>query len=443
MTEPSRSISAPGALSRRVFLKRALAGTAGLATMPTRRASAARVGPNDTVRFALIGCGGMGRAHAYSLAYQDGCDLTAICDVYTPRYEEVVKNVTTIYSDQRGMKERKLQGYQDFRRILDRDDIDAVFLATPDHWHAIMTIMACQAGKDVYVEKPISTTVQEGRAMVEAARRYGRVVQVGTQQRSMPVFHEAMKIVHSGVLGHITTASAWIGTNYIAESMSTGPVPEGLDWDLWLGPAPDAPYSPERFGAFRGWHEYARGGELTNWGVHLIDILHWGIGEDAPLSVQAVGGNYIAGGGADNYEVIDALFEYRGCTLTWEQRHSNAHAGRGYGMKFQGRNGQLICDRGKLIVEPEGLGIGEVLFPPEETWANKEHHQNFFDCVRTRRRPVADIEQGHRSTTPTLLAGIALDCDRILQWDAVSETFTDDPQANRHLSRTYRAPWHL
>jgi predicted dehydrogenase len=434
---------AESTLTRRRFLQTGAAGAAGLALWPARRVSAARVGPNDTVRLALIGCGGMGRAHAYSLAYQDGCELAAICDVYIPRFEEVVKNVTTIYRDQRGMKDRKPEGYQDFRRILDRDDIDAVLIATPDHWHPLITIMACQAGKDVYVEKPVSTTVQEGRAMVGAARRYARVVQVGTQQRSMPVFHEAMKILHSGVLGHITTATAWIGTNYIAETMTTAPVPEGLDWDLWLGPAPDVPYSPERFGAFRGWHDYARGGELTNWGVHLVDILHWGIGEDAPLGVQAVGGNYIAGGGADNYEVVDALFEYPGCTLTWEQRHTNEHAGLGYGMKFQGPRGQLYCDRGRLIVEPEKLGIGEMMFPPEVTWANPDHHQNFFDCVRTRRRPAADIEQGHRSTTPTLLAGIALDCRRTLQWDRKSESFPNDPQANRHLSRPYRAPWHL
>jgi len=429
--------------TRRSFLKRAAAGAAGLVLLPAAGARAARVGPNDTVRLALIGCGGMGRAHAYSLAYQDGCELVAICDVYKPRYEEVVKNVTTIYNDQRGMKDRKPKGYQDFRQVLERDDIDAIFCATPDHWHPLITIMACQAGKDVYVEKPVSTTVQEGRAMVEVARRYGRVVQVGTQQRSMPVFHEAMKIIHSGVLGPVTTATAWIGTNYIGEAMTMAPVPEGLDWDLWLGPAPEAPYSPERFGAFRGWHEYARGGELTNWGVHLVDILHWGIGEDAPLSVQAVGGNYIGGGGADNYEVVDAILEYRGCTVTWEQRHTNDHAGLGYGMKFQGPKGELACDRGKLIVKPDSLEIGEMIFPPEQTWANKEHHQNFFDCVRTRRRPAADIEQGHRSTTPVLLAGIALDCDRTLHWDRETETILHDPQANRHLSRPYRAPWHL
>lgn len=382
----------------------------------------------------------MGRAHIYSLAYQPGCQIVALCDVYKPRYEEVVKNVETIYSTEK-TSFKPPTGYQDFRHVLDRDDVDAVFLPVPDHWHALMTIMACQAGKDVYVEKPVSTTVEEGRKMVEAARRYGRVVQVGTQQRSMPVFHEAMKIVQGGVLGRVTTATAWINTNGVGETMTESPVPEGLDWDMWLGPAPEAPYSPQRFG-FHSWHDYARGGELTNWGVHLVDILHWGIGHDAPLTVQAVGNNYRAGG-PDNYETVDALFEYPGCTLTWEQRHTNQHAGLGYGMKFQGTKGQLACDRGRLIVEPEELGVGRVNFPPETTWANPDHHQNFFDCVRTRRRPVADIEQGHRSTTAVLLAGIALDCNRTLHWDRETETFQNDPQANRHLTRTYRAPWHL
>lgn len=429
--------------TRRRFLHTTLAGAAGLALYPSANVSAARVGPNDTVRLGVIGCGGMGRAHIYSLAYQEGCTLAALCDVYIPRYEEACANVETIYKQKRGAAAKKPKGIQDFRRILDDPEIDAIFIATPDHWHPFMTIMACQAGKDVYVEKPVSTTVEEGRAMVEAARRYGRVVQVGTQQRSMPVFHEAMKIIHSGKLGPITSATAWIGTNYREEIMRPEPVPEGLDWDLWLGPAPDAPYSPQRFGAFRGWRDYARGGELTNWGVHLVDILHWGIRQDAPLSVQAVGGAYRGGAGADNYETVDAIFEYPGCTLTWEQRHSNRYGGLDYGMKFQGPNGRLICDRGRLIVEPEELGIGTTIFPPESSWANPEHHQNFFDCVRTRRRPVADIEQGHRSTTPVLLAGIALDAGRALEWDGQHENFVNDPNVNRHLTRAYRTPWQL
>ncbi|MBK7494850.1 MAG: Gfo/Idh/MocA family oxidoreductase [Candidatus Omnitrophica bacterium] len=222
------------------------------------------------------------------------------------------------------------------------DDIDAVFVVTPDHWHPLLTILGCQAGKDVYVEKPVCPTVVEGRAMVEAARRYGRIVQVGTQQRSMPVFQKAIKVIRSGRIGKVTTASAWIGVNGVGVGETKAPVPDGLDWDLWLGPAPWSPYSPQRHYGFMGWHDYCRGGQLTNWGVHLMDIVHWGIGEDRPLSVQTVGGSYLTGAGAEDYECIDALFEYKGCTVTWEQRHWNAHANKGYGVKFQVPKGSCL-----------------------------------------------------------------------------------------------------
>ena len=230
-------------------------------------------------------------------------------------------------------------GYQDFRRVLDRPDIDAIFAPTPDHWHPLMAILGCQAGKDVYVEKPCSPTVAEGRAMVQAARRYGRIVQLGTQQRSMTIFQEAIKLIHSGRLGQITSATCWIGVNGQRVGMSSAPIPEGLDWDMWLGPSPWEPYSPDRQFGFMGCHDYARGGELTNWGVHLMDIVHWGIRQDRPLSVQAVGGSYRGSAGSENYENVDVLWEYPGCTVTWEQRHQNQYLGHTYGIKFQGTEG--------------------------------------------------------------------------------------------------------
>ncbi len=395
-----------------------------------------RVGPNDKVRLAIIGCGNMGRAHTYALAHEEECTLVALCDVYKPRYEKLASDVGQITG-------RTPEGYQDYRYVLDRDDIDAIFVVTPDHWHPLLTIHGCQAGKDVYVEKPLCPTVVEGRAMVEAARRYGRVVQVGTQQRSMPVFQEAMRVVHSGKLGQITTASAWINVNGWNFKETPAPIPEGLDWDLWLGPAPKVPYSPERFFGFMGWHDYCRGGELSNWGVHLIDVVHWGIGEDRPLSVQAIGGSYRGGAGTENYETIEALLEYKGCTVTWEQRFQNRHASKTYGMRFYGTEGELIVDRGSFVVLPESLGIPEYVGEPERTWANADHHRNFFHCVQTHQRPVADVEQGFRSTTAILLAGIALKVKRKLEWDGQTETFIRDEQANRHLFRPYRAPWHL
>lgn len=418
-------------VTRRSFLR--VAG-ATAAAFTTNRAQARAVGPNDKITIAVVGTGGMGGRHIEALAENPNCTIAALCDVAIPRYEKQQEVVL----DKTG---KKPDGYQDFRRVLDRSDIDAIFTPTPDHWHPLITILGCEAGKDVYVEKPVCTTIAEGRAMVNAARRYGRIVQVGTQQRSMPIFQQAIDIVRSGTLGQITSAGAWIDVNGWTEGDTPEPVPKGLDWDLWLGPAPWAPFSKQRFFGFMGWHDYARGGQLTNWGVHLMDVVHWGIGKDYPLSVQALGGSFRGGTGADNYEGIEALFEYEGCNVTWEQRPGNWHAGKGYGVRFQGEKGALYVDRNTFVVEPEGLGIKEVIGEPERSWANPPHHNNFFDAVRTRKTPVADIEQGFRSTASVLLAGIALKVGRKLYWDGVNERFLNDEAANQYLTRAYRAPW--
>jgi predicted dehydrogenase len=423
-------------LGRRAFLAdtgKLIAG-AGLCFGASRKARAARVGANDKVRIALVGCGNMGGRHLEALAVNPQCTVVALCDVFTPRYEAAIKKTSELNGS-------KPDGYQDFRRVLDRNDVDAIFSPTPDHWHPLITILGCQAGKDVYVEKPACPTVVEGRAMVAAARRYGRVVQLGTQQRSTPIFQKAMEIVRSGELGQITTATAWVGVNGWGVGETPGPAPEGLDWDLWLGPAPYVPYSKERHFGFMGWHDYARGGQLTNWGVHLVDILHWGIGQDTPLSIQATGGAYQGGAGAQNYETIEAILEYPGCTVTWEQRHSNLYqTDRGYGMKFYGTKGQLLLDRNTF--EVIGMsGIPKYIGEPERSWASPEHHNNFFDCIRSRKRPAADIEQGVKSTSAVLMCGIALKVRRKLNWDG--QSFIRDDEASRYLTRTYRAPWRL
>lgn len=424
-------------LNRRRFIHCLSQTTAAAALIPKGLSSyAAHVGLHEKVRLGVIGCGGMGGRHIEALAVDAECEVVALCDVFQPRYEQWQAKVEELSG-------KRPEGYQDFRRLLDRKDIDAIFVVTPDHWHPLLAILGCQAGKDVYVEKPVCTTIEEGRAMVNTARRYGRIVQVGTQQRSMPVFQKAIEVVRSGRLGQITGAGAWVGTNGWGVGENPGPAPEGLDWDLWLGPAPKVPYSRERHFGFMGWQDYARGGQLTNWGVHLMDIVHWGIGQDSPLNVQAVGGSYRHHPGADNYETIEAVFEYPGCNVTWEQRHSSTHAGKGYGIRFSGTEGELFVDRGTFKVRPEGLGIEEFVGEPERSWANPDHHHDFFRCVRTRVLPAADIEQGFRSTASVLLAGVALKVGRKLNWDGSAEAFLHDEAANRFLTRPYRSPWHL
>ncbi len=422
---------------RRRDLLRGMTGiTASALAATLQRDARAGLGPNDRIRLGVIGCGGMGTRHIEALAVNPQCEIAAVCDCFRPRYENAVGVVQSLSG-------KAPDGVQDFRQVLDRDDIDAVFVPTPDHWHPLITIMGCQAGKDVYVEKPASPTVAEGRAMVAAARRYGRVVQLGTQQRSMTIFQDAIRLIHDGLLGTVTSATCWTSTNGWSGIETPAPVPEGLDWDLWLGPAPWAPYSPQRHYGFMGNHDYARGGQLTNWGVHLMDIVHWGIGQDRPLNVQAVGGSYRDNAGSENAETVEALWEYPGCTVTWEQRHHNSYEGHGYGIKFQGTEGQLLIDRNTFDVLPASLGVPRYVGEPERSWAHPPHHNDFFEAMRTRRRPAADIEQGHRSTTPLLLAGIALKLGRSLEWDAQNERFPHDEVANRLLSRAYRPPWHL
>ena len=360
-----------------------------------------RAGRNDRIRLGVIGCGGMGTRHLEALAVNPHCEVAAVCDCFTPRYENAIAVVKKFSG-------KAPDGYQDFRRVLDRPDIDAIFAPTPDHWHPLMVILGCQAGKDVYVEKPASPTVAEGRAMVQAARRYGRIVQLGTQQRSMTIFQEAIKLIHSGRLGQITSATCWIGVNGQRVGMSSAPIPEGLDWDMWLGPSPWEPYSPDRQYGFMGCHDYARGGELTNWGVHLMDIVHWGIRQDRPLSVQALGGSYRGSAGSENYENVDVLWEYPGCTVTWEQRHQNEYRGHSYGIKFQGTEGQLLVDRNTFDVLPAKPGDSQVhrrartklgpSAPPQQLL--REHEDTKAPRGRDRARPPIDhaaLARGHRA----------------------------------------------
>lgn len=426
-------------MKRRTFLRRITGGATVAAfgsTLVHPARTYARLGANEKIVLGVIGTGGMGTRHLEALSVNPHCTVAVVCDAFKPRFENAVGVVKQLSG-------QAPDSAQDFRQVLDRKDIDAIFVPTPDHWHPLITILGCQAGKDVYVEKPACPTVAEGRAMIKAARRYGRIVQLGTQQRSMTIFQEAMKIVHSGQLGTITSATAWTDVNGWGGGEQPRPVPEGLDWDLWLGPAPWEPYSPQRHYGFMGCHDYARGGQLTNWGVHLMDILHWGIQQDRPLSVQATGSAPLGGAGSDNYCTVEAIFEYAGCTVTWEQRFNNTYVGHNYGMKFQGTRGQLLVDRESFDVLPASLGIPRYVGEPERSWAHPPHHDNFFACIKSRKRPAAEIEQGVRSTIPVLLAGIALKVRRKLNWDSERECFIRDAEADRYLSRPYRYPWHL
>jgi predicted dehydrogenase len=345
--------------------------------------------------------------------------------------------------------------------VLDRKDIDAVIIGTPDHWHALQTVLACEAGQDVYVEKPISVCIGEGRKMVDAARKHRRIVQVGTQQRSGRHFQQAAELVKSGRLGKVTQVRTWNFGNEAPDGIGNPPdsdPPPDLDWDLWLGPAPKRPFNPNRFGVsperwstFRWFWDYA-GGMMTDWGVHWLDIVQMAMGVDAPESVAAVGGKFALRDNRETPDTLLASFQYPGFICTYENRSANAGAlnGKGNGMLFHGTDATMFLDRQGFEIVPEKRKTGDTTV--ERTEAMKvessnshaqDHLLDFIDCVKTRRTPIADIEIGHRSTTTALLGTIAYRTGRRIQWDAARERIIGDKDAERYLMREYRRPWKL
>ena len=463
-------------ISRRTFVSSAAAGVAGgLVSAPPAVAQSAAsrsrvVGANDRIRLGFIGVGGMGRSHLNNFQQHDDVQVVTVCDVWDVNRRRAQR-----------MTERQSTGAasmeSDYRRVVDRTDIDAVVVATVDHWHAIPMILACQAGKDVYVEKPISHNVKEGRAMVAAARKFDRVVQVGTQQRSGAHFQEAIRIVQSGALGRVHRIHAWNVGNQSPAGLgrpADAPVPAGLDWDTWLGPAPVVPFNPNRFiFQFRWFWDYA-GGMMTDWGIHLLDLALWGLQQKAPKTVYAVGGNFVLDDNRETPDTIDAIYEFPGVICTYSNRSGNAYhgAGRGYGIEFYGTDATLFLDRGGFDVIPETGGTTTAPTPSflseqaptvpvwKRTWngpakaraagmraptsdQNLSHIRNFLDCMRSRQRPNSDIEIGHLSTTMCLLGNVAYRTGHKLTWDAEREECTGDAAATALLAREYRAPFTL
>jgi predicted dehydrogenase len=394
-------------------------------------------GANERITAGLIGAGGQGRGVWGRFLKQPGVNAGAVCDVYQPHLDKAA-----------AMSEGRARTYRDFRRLLEQKDIDAVIVATPDHWHALPTILACQAGKDVYVEKPLSLTVREGRAMVNAARKYKRVVQTGSQQRSGAHYARAVEIVRGGSLGTIAHVTA----SHIRNSMpgfgrfpDSDPPPE-LDWDMWLGPAPYRPYNKLRcIYSFRWFWDYS-GGQMTNWGAHNLDIARWAMNVRAPLSVAAFGGRYALEDGGETPDVQEVIYRFPGFVMTWSVREMNGMSKGGF--EFHGAKGNLSLSRGGFKVTAETWGGKEKKKMAEDmTDPGSEqpvaHVRNFLDCVKTRARPNADVEEGHLSAVLCHLGNIATRLNRSLTWDADKEEIAGDAEANRWLTKEYRKPWVL
>ena len=382
-----------------------------------------------------------------------------MCDVYQPRLEQGVAACGG-----------HAKGYSDFRKLLDDKDLQAVVVATPDHWHALMTIMACAAGKDVYVEKPLSLFVREGRWMVEAARRYQRVVQVGTQQRSGRHYQKAVEMLRAEYIGKVMSVRMGAYRNIMPGfgAPPDGTPPTDIEYDMWLGPAPKRPYNPKRsLYHFRWFWDYS-GGQMTNLGAHDIDVVQWAMQVKGPTAVSSSGGRFALEDNGETPDTQDALFEYPGFTAVFSMREASAgHRGEGK-LEFFGTKGSLAIDRSGFEIYPD-LKIdpvnaiprfsGHPAGGPEHSTVKPEpwieayempgssaeqldlHARNFLDCVKSRQRPVADIEQGHQVTTACHLTNISLRTGRKIRWNAETEEIVGDAEASKWLERPYRKPW--
>jgi predicted dehydrogenase len=425
------------------------------------------LGANDRVGVGYIGIGNRGdQVHDAFLEHGDQ-QTVAICDLRED------------YLDLAAKKSRATPTrYKDYKKLLEDKSVDAVVIATPDHWHALMFVDACNAGKDVYVEKPLSLTVAEGRKMVETAERTKRVVQVGTNRRSWKTYKEAADFVRSGGIGHVTVARCFHIRNEWPNGLGVaqGPAMSEQDWDRWLGPAPKVPYNPNRaFYNFRWFYDYS-GGQVTNFGVHYVDVIRWLIGQDAPKAVTALGGRYADI--KDNREIPDTLqvtWEFDKTLVIFEQYDASGAPGNqpNSEMELRGTKGTMYIRNTSWDVVPDRIssrnegydgakGYGNPLdrnaaraaaasapvIEPKSvkgatTGDTMAHTRNFLDCIKTRGKCNADVLTGHLSTSATLIANIAHKTRSLLEWDAKAERFTNNQAANRYLNYQYRAPYKL
>ena len=433
-------------MSRRSFVKTTGTATVGLSALAATKV----LGANDRIRLGAIGTGNRGcQVTAFFLKHPD-VEVPCLCDV----------SRSTADAANGKLLGGKAEVYSDFRKIIDRKDIDAVLVATPDHWHALQTIMACRAGKDVYCEKPLSKTIHEGRRMVEVARQTKRVVQVGTHRRSGHSYAAAAQLIASGKLGKITVTRAFDHTNMFPKGIgkaSPSRPPADLDWEMWLGPRPMRPYqatiTPFKF---RWWDLYSS--RFADNGVHFLDIMRWLIGDEvAPSLISALGGRFVVDDDRTTPDAMEGLFQFASGRLTSFAQYeasSNRAMPRQAFAEFRGTQGTLYVGDTSLEVLPERGGRYQDdreprMEPITEQFKEgygqhvSDHTRNFLDCMRSRNKPNADVEIGHRSTSMALLANISLATQSTIHWDSDRERITNNQAANDLLHYEYRKPWTL
>ena len=424
-------------------------------------------GANEKVRVGMIGVGNRGTQLLDACLKQKDVEIAALCDVYDPyltrRYADVEQRVR----DAAGGRIPRMgetfgpdvTRYKDFRRLLERRDIDAVVIATPDHWHAVQTIQACEAGKDVYVEKPLTVTILEGRKMVEAARKHKRIVQVGLHRRSSDQYSQLDRLVQAGKIGRVTLARAYRVSNMDPHGIGKckpSQAPKSLDWDMWLGPRAMRPYqdniAPYKF---RWWQDYSS--QVGNWGVHYFDAIRWVLGQEAPLSVCAFGGRYAIDDDRTIPDTLEVTFEMpEGQLLVFGQYEASGISPLNNGeIEFRGTLGNLVSrtsangydiipsDRGQFQAREPRIEAEERPRQSGNESMTENHIRNFIDCVKSRQQPRCTLETGHRSTSFAHLANISLATRSRIDWDPTTERITNNEAANALLHYKYREPWTL
>jgi predicted dehydrogenase len=434
-------VSARSSIQRRTFLKTGATAVGGLLAgpylVPASALGADGPAPSDRLNLGFIGLGTQGRGHLTGGAWtmlpggflgRRDVQVIAVCDVVRARREDARQVVDQVYAERFGRGSyRGCHAYTDFRELLARPDIDAVVIATPNHWHAPMSILAARAGKDVYCEKPTALTIREGRAVVEAMATYGRVYQAGTQQRSeyQGRFRTACEWVRSGRIGPLQRVYSYqTGGRYEPDRGGAArPIPDGLDWELWLGPAPwrafDGNLSSQRFGV----------GDI-NWGQHHYDIVQWGVGADrsGPVRIDMVDGKIV-------YHYASGVEVY-GCPPPGQPWMEG-------GACFIGSEGKIVVHRNVFYTDPPEIARRPPADSDVRLYHCDSHAGNFLECMRSRQRTIVDAETAQRAVSVLLLGGIAMALDRPLRWNPETEQFLNDPEADRLLSRTLREPWRI
>jgi predicted dehydrogenase len=440
-------------ISRRDFIRRTTAAIAAGIAAPALLddsdilAKAARAGErsrsisaNDRINVALIGCRSMGWGDLSCFMTHPEVNCVALCDIDRNILESRV-------ADMEKMRGNRPDMYGDYRKMLERKDIDAVVIGTPDHWHCLQMVDSCAAGKDVYVEKPIANSIAECDAMVAAAHEYGRVVQAGQQQRSGSIWRKMKEYIDSGKLGRISRVNVWANFSYAAilDPVPDTAVPDGVDFDMWLGPAPERTFNPKRFhGSWRMFWDYG-GGLVTDWGVHLLDMALWGMNvKGMPKRVFAYGGNFtFPDNYAETFDTLSVIYEFPDFLIQWSNVPiQSGPYGKCYGLEFKGTNGTLVANREGWEVIPEGDKIASEKCLPDNM--DRENHvSDFIDCMRTRNMNTAcTIENGCFCAKYSHMANISARVGKPLTFDDDRKTF-HDRAADKFIAPEYRKPWKL